>query len=307
MTTETMTDNPLLQPWTGEYGLPPFAQVRAEHFAPAFERGDARPPRRDRRASATRASRRPSTTPWPRSTAPAACSTRVGGAVLQPRPRARPRRRCRRCEREMAPLLAAHDSARLHARARCSRASTRCTTGADALGLDAEQRRVLERYHTRLRARRRARWTARRRSATREVMQRLAELTTALRPERARRRVAASAWCCAARPTSPACRTSCAPRRGRPRASAASPTAAVITLSRSHIVPFLTFSERRDLREQAWRAWTSRGEHRRRERQPRRSPPRSSRCASSRPALHGHAELCRLRARRHHGRARRRR
>ena len=37
--------------------------------------------------------------------------------------------------------------------------------------------------------------------------------------------------------------------------------ARVITLSRSHIVPFLTFSERRDLREQAWRAWTSRGEH----------------------------------------------
>jgi peptidyl-dipeptidase Dcp len=34
-----------------------------------------------------------------------------------------------------------------------------------------------------------------------------------------------------------------------------------ITLSRSSIVPFLTFSERRDLREQAWRAWTSRGEH----------------------------------------------
>ena len=37
--------------------------------------------------------------------------------------------------------------------------------------------------------------------------------------------------------------------------------AAVITLSRSHIVPFLTFSDRRDLREQAWRAWTTRGEH----------------------------------------------
>ena len=34
---ETMTENPLLQPWTGEYGLPPFAYVRAEHFAPAFE------------------------------------------------------------------------------------------------------------------------------------------------------------------------------------------------------------------------------------------------------------------------------
>ena len=35
----------------------------------------------------------------------------------------------------------------------------------------------------------------------------------------------------------------------------------VITLSRSLIVPFLAFSERRDLREQAWRAWVSRGEH----------------------------------------------
>ena len=35
----------------------------------------------------------------------------------------------------------------------------------------------------------------------------------------------------------------------------------VVTLSRSLIVPFLTYSERRDLREQAWRAWVSRGEH----------------------------------------------
>jgi peptidyl-dipeptidase Dcp len=35
----------------------------------------------------------------------------------------------------------------------------------------------------------------------------------------------------------------------------------VITLSRSLIVPFLTYSERRDLREAAWRAWTGRGEH----------------------------------------------
>ena len=34
-----------------------------------------------------------------------------------------------------------------------------------------------------------------------------------------------------------------------------------ITLSRSLIVPFLTFSCRRDLREAAWRAWVSRGEH----------------------------------------------
>ncbi len=35
----------------------------------------------------------------------------------------------------------------------------------------------------------------------------------------------------------------------------------VVTLSRSLIVPFLQFSPRRDLREKAWRAWTSRGEN----------------------------------------------
>ena len=35
----------------------------------------------------------------------------------------------------------------------------------------------------------------------------------------------------------------------------------IITLSRSLIVPFLTFSDRRDLREQAFNAWTRRGEN----------------------------------------------
>ena len=28
--------NPLLAPWDGPFGLPPFADVRAEQFAPAF-------------------------------------------------------------------------------------------------------------------------------------------------------------------------------------------------------------------------------------------------------------------------------
>jgi peptidyl-dipeptidase Dcp len=29
--------NPLLQDWTGPYGLPPFQQVLPEHFEPAFD------------------------------------------------------------------------------------------------------------------------------------------------------------------------------------------------------------------------------------------------------------------------------
>ena len=30
--------NPLLQPWTAPFGLPPFESLRPEHFEPAFER-----------------------------------------------------------------------------------------------------------------------------------------------------------------------------------------------------------------------------------------------------------------------------
>lgn len=40
----------------------------------------------------------------------------------------------------------------------------------------------------------------------------------------------------------------------------ATAAAAVVTLSRSLVEPFLTFSDNRALREKAWRAWTSRGE-----------------------------------------------
>ena len=34
--------NPLLAPWTAPFGLPPFADVRPEHFVPAFAEATAR-------------------------------------------------------------------------------------------------------------------------------------------------------------------------------------------------------------------------------------------------------------------------
>ena len=57
----------------------------------------------------------------------------------------------------------------------------------------------------------------------------------------------------------------------------------VITLSRSLIAPFLTFSTRRDLREKAFKAWIRRGENDG-EHDNRPSRARSSRCATSRRA-----------------------
>ena len=59
--------------------------------------------------------------------------------------------------------------------------------------------------------------------------------------------------------TSPACPRPCAPPRRRPPRSAAHPGKHAITLSRSSVEPFLEYSARRDLREEAFEAWTTRG------------------------------------------------
>ncbi len=125
--------------------------------------------------SAMRPSRRASTTPWPRSTARAACST-GSPACSTTSPRARPRRRCRR------------SSARWRRCWRRTTAASTCTAALFAridalhgrrheLGLGDEQLRVLERYHTDfVRAGARMDGAAQKRYA--EVMQRLADLTT---------------------------------------------------------------------------------------------------------------------------------
>jgi peptidyl-dipeptidase Dcp len=63
---------------------------------------------------------------------------------------------------------------------------------------------------------------------------------------------------------------------------------AIITTSRSSVVPFLTFSERRDLREAAWRAWVGRGE-RGGDTDNRAIARRILQIRHAQAALHGHA------------------
>jgi peptidyl-dipeptidase Dcp len=161
-------------------------------------------------------------------------------------------------ERELAPLFAAHDSklymhSALFARIDALHGRRR------ELGLDDEQVRALERYHTDF-VRAGARMNAAGQKRYAEVMQRLADLTTrfgqnVLADESGFQLVLKTEAELAGLPDFV---------RAAARQAAADrgiAGACVITLSRSHIVPFLTFSERRDLREAAWRAWTSRGEY----------------------------------------------
>ena len=162
-------------------------------------------------------------------------------------------------EREMSPRLAAHYSA-IYLDARALRPHRRAASPA---------RRTRTRRRATAPARARApRFRARRRAACRHRRRRGTRRSSSALP-RCRRD---SARTCS--PTKRA--TGCVlkderdlaglPEDLRAAARAAAQQrgeqdGALITLSRSLIVPFLTFSERRDLREQAFKAWIRRGEN----------------------------------------------
>ncbi|MEO8312276.1 MAG: M3 family metallopeptidase, partial [Caldimonas sp.] len=248
--------NPLLAAWNGPYGLPPFADIRAEHFPPAFAQAMA-----DHLAEieSLAASGEPET--FANTVAPFDRAGRLLeriSAVFNNLTSSETSPALQAVQREMAPLLAAHES-RIFTHAELFARIDLLHERRDRSGLDAEQRRVLERFHldfvragAKLAPAEQARYAA--------IMQRLAELTTrfgqnVLADESAFRLLLKSEADLAGLP--PFVRDA-AREAARERGIA---EGALITLSRSHIVPFLTFSERRDLREQAWRAWTSRGEH----------------------------------------------
>ncbi len=250
------TSNPLLQPWDTPFGLPPFDQIRAEHFVPAFEAAcaahlaeidaiaaQAEPPTFENTVAALDRSGR--------------LYYRIEG-VFHNLASSETSPALQQAERVLAPQLAAHQSAIYMHRGLFERIDA-LHARRDELGLSAEQRRLLDRFHFDfVRAGARLSSEGQRRYA--EVMQRLAELTTrfgqnVLADESSFRLELRSEDELAGLPDFV---------RAAARQAAADrgiADAHVITLSRSLIVPFLTFSERRDLRELAWRAWTSRGEH----------------------------------------------
>ena len=155
-------------------------------------------------------------------------------------------------EREMSPRLAAHDSA-IYLNAALFARIDAVHARRDTLGLGAEERRLLERVHldfvlagARLSAGAEARYAA--------IVERLATCTTQF----SQNVLADEAELAAACSTDERDLAGLPERRARGgarggAASAAGADALGITLSRSLIVPFLTFSDRRDLREQAFK------------------------------------------------------
>ena len=255
--TTAHSSNPLLQPWDAQpYGLPPFEQVNAGHFVPAFDvalaahraeidaiGADARPADFANTVAAFDRSGR---------------LLRRIGSLFHNLASSETSAALQAVEREMAPRLAAHHNA-IHTHPALFRRLDALHERRDRRGLLPEQRRVLERIHTDF-VRSGARLQPAERRRYGQVMERLAELTTrfgqnVLADENAFGLVLRTEQDLAGLP-------------GFVRTAAAQAAAergcegvGLITLARSHIVPFLTFSDRRDLREQAWRAWTERGAH----------------------------------------------
>jgi peptidyl-dipeptidase Dcp len=250
-----MSDNPLLATWTTPFGLPPFDRIRPEHFAPAFDEAMA-----EEAAEIAAIAH----SPEPPSFANTIEALERSGRLLD------------RVGRVFSNLEASAGNDALDAIARdympkLAEHRTRIALDPDlfarvaalyekreALGLMPDQMRLLERHHLRF-VRAGALLGAEQKARIAAINERLAELHT-----RFSQNVVADEkeW---------QLPLEAGDLKGLPgfvREAAAAAAAErglaakhAVTLSRSAVEPFLSFSPRRDLRRRLYEAWTSRGAH----------------------------------------------
>ena len=247
--------NPLLAPWAGSFELPPFVAIKPEHFRPAFDR-----------ALAAHRTEIDAITAYE-----AAASFNNTIAALEKSGRelervssvffvlagANTSDDIEAIERDISPLLARHSNTLYLNRALYARIAA-LYAARDSLGLDQEQARVLERYHTRfVRAGAALEKSAQDRLAA--INERLASLGTqfaqnVLADEKSFAMVLDESDLAGLPDFARAAARAAAEERGHAGKY-------VITLARSSVESFLQFSSRRELREKAFQAWIRRGEN----------------------------------------------
>ncbi len=250
------TPNPLLENWQTPYGLPPFDLVRAEDFSTAFDVA-----LQSHRAEIDALAGSMFVPTFENTLVAFDRSGRLLARVRElffNLTAAETSPALQKVELEIAPKLSAHNSAiymndalfgridLLHARM-------------GSLGITPEAQRLLDRVHLDF-VRAGAKLAPASKARYADVMAKLAQLTTqfsqnVLADESSYQLLLRDERDLAGLPESL--------RNAAKEAAVARGVndAYAITLSRSLIVPFLTFSERRDLREQVQKAWASRGEH----------------------------------------------
>jgi len=250
-----MTENPFFEPWTTPFGLPPFDRICPEHFPPAFDRAMAEHTAEIAAITGLAA-------------APTFANTiealERSGRLLDQVSRvffnldsSNTSDALEAIARDYAPKLAQHQMqialdedlfgriSELHARR-------------EALGLAADQLRLLERHHLRL-VRSGALLRPEQKAQMAAIVERLAILHTrfgqnVLHDERDWQLVLDEADLDGLPGFARAAAARAAEERGIEGRW-------VVTLARSSAEPFLTFSSRRDLRRSLWEAWTARGAH----------------------------------------------
>jgi peptidyl-dipeptidase Dcp len=255
MSSAQIDTNPLLSPWTGPFEAPPFDFVEPRHFRPAFD-------------AAIKAARAEidavAADPAPPSFANTIEALERSGRTLDKvagvffnLTGAHTNDELQAIEREIAPVLARHRNETYLNEALFKRIDA-LKANEDKLGLSAEQRRVLERYHLDfIRAGAGAYGEAKARLAA--IAERLATLAAQfgqnvlgdekdwlLLLDKADLDGLPDFFIASAQ---------------RIAADLGHPGKYAVTLARSSVEPFLQFSDRRDLRETAFRAWEARGEN----------------------------------------------
>ncbi|MDR5653693.1 M3 family metallopeptidase [Ruixingdingia sedimenti] len=247
-----MPHNPLLAPWTTPFALPPFDAIRDADFAPAFDAALA-----EARANVAAIADNPDAPTYANTIAAlelaeetldrvAGVFYNLAGADSTPAREA--------LQRDLAPRLAAFSSEITMNPALFARIAA-LWDGRDALGLDAEQARVLMLYR-RMFLRAGAALQGAAADRMKAVKERLAVLGTTfaqnlLADERDWFMDLAEGDLDGLPDFVIESARAAGAERGRP--------GAVVTLNRSLIVPFLQFSPRRDLRQRAYAAWAARG------------------------------------------------
>jgi peptidyl-dipeptidase Dcp len=255
MTNSSPSDNPLLAPWTTPDGIPPFAQIKPEHFGPAYARAFA-----EHDAEIAAIAGRTDPPDFENIIAALELSGRALERVehvFHLLVGAHSNDALLAIEREISPQVAGHWN-RIRTNAALFRRIDALMRQADTPGHDAEQKRVLERYHTSFR-RAGAALDAAAKKRLAEIIERLATFGTAfsqnvLADEQAFALPLHGEGELAGLPEfMREAMKSEARQRGL--------EGHIVTLSRSSVEPFLQFAGRRDLREKVFRAYIARGDN----------------------------------------------
>jgi peptidyl-dipeptidase Dcp len=255
MTQPAASANPFFATWTTPDGVPPFDRIAPEHFRDAYAgalkeheaevaaiAADAAPPSFDNTIAALERSGRALERVG--NTFHLLAGAHTNDALLE-------------IERELSPQIARHWN-KIHTNTALFRRIDTVMREADSLGLDREQKRVTERYHTSFRRSGAALDGAAKQRLT-QIIERLAELGTAfsqnvLADEQAfTLRLDGEADLAGLPDFMREAMRSEARDRGL--------DGYAVTLSRSSVEPFLQFSDRRDLREKVFRGFIMRGDN----------------------------------------------